>query len=115
MSNIFENAKFGEIFVAKDGTSNLFCSFTKTDSETLARLYRKDWGVVIFYLDGQVHSGGDIDFTITERESINEENIKRLCVGARALCGVLDENGIDCPEKEFVSNMADNLMSELIK
>lgn len=47
------------------------------------------------------------------KEPINEENIKRLCVGARALCGVLDENGIDCPEKEFVSNMADNLMSEL--
>lgn len=113
MKNIFENAVFGEIFVAKDGTRNLFCSFTKSGSDTLARLYRERWGVVIFYLDGQVHSGGDIDFTITEREPINEENIKRLCVGARALCGVLDENSIDCPEKEFVSNLADNLMSEL--
>lgn len=57
MKNIFENAKFGDLFESVDGTKNSFCSFTKSNGETLARLYREGWGVVIFRLDGSIYSG----------------------------------------------------------
>lgn len=71
MANIFKNAKFGNIFITKDGTKNSFCSFTVCGGEPLARLYREKWGVVLFYLDGRVHSGcefgSNIDFTIVDR------------------------------------------------
>lgn len=82
MENIFENAVFGENFVSKDGISNSFCSFTKSGSDTLARLYREHWGVVIFYLDGQVHSGGKKEFAIIGRKQINEEELDRIAVGS---------------------------------
>ena len=73
-NNIFENAKFGDIFVSKDGTKHTFCSFTNSGDDTLARLYREQWGVVLSYLDGTIHSD-NADFNIVERyeESSNEE------------------------------------------
>ena len=86
MNNIFENAKFGDIYISKDGSRNSFCSFTKSGSDTLTKLYREGWGVVIFYLDGQVHSGvvfgKRIDFTIVGKwqEPINEEELDKLIV-----------------------------------
>lgn len=82
--NIFENAKFGDIYVTKDEHKNSFCAFTKSNGEPIARLYREGWGVVYFYLDGRVHSGiefgSGIDFDIIGKleEPINEEELDNL-------------------------------------
>lgn len=71
MTNLFENAKFGDIYLSNDGKKNVFCSFTTSGNDDLARLYREGWGVIVSNLDGTVHSGTElgkgIDFTIKER------------------------------------------------
>lgn len=84
MENIFKNVKFGDLFVSADGKKYAFCSFTTNGNETLARLYREKWGVIIFYLDGHVHSGCEfgngIDFTIVGKwqEPIDEEKLGEI-------------------------------------
>lgn len=82
MKNVFENAKFGDIYVTGDGIKNSFCSFTYDGSDKLARLYREGWGVIISYLDGTMHSGWEFgkDFTIVGRlsKSIDEEELDEL-------------------------------------
>lgn len=91
MKNIFANAYFGKIYVSSDGTKHTFCSFTKDCSDTLARLYRESWGVVIVYLDGHIHSGGEfgkgIDFTIVSewQEEISEEKMNSVLDEAERL------------------------------
>lgn len=64
MDNIFENAKFGDIYQSNDGTKHSFCSFTNSGDDKLARLYRENWGVVIAYLDGTIHSGCSHEYKI---------------------------------------------------
>lgn len=80
MTNLFENAKFGDIYLSNDGKKNVFCSFTTSGNDNLARLYREGWGVITSYLDGTVHSGTElekgIDFTIKERR---DSLIEKAC------------------------------------
>lgn len=86
MENLFASAKFGDLYVTEDGVKNSFCSFTKSSDETLARLYREGWGVVIYHLDGSVHSGCEfgkgIDFSIKckyiESDPIDDEELDKL-------------------------------------
>lgn len=73
MENIFKDAKFGEIYISRDETECSFCSFTTgCGGEKLARLYRKDWGVIICHLDGSPHSGTEfgrgLDFNIKNKK-----------------------------------------------
>ena len=72
MTNLFENAKFGDIYLSNDEKENVFCSFTTSGNDNLARLYREGWGVIVSDLDGTVHSGTEfgkgIDFTIKGRQ-----------------------------------------------
>lgn len=108
---MFENAYFGKPYKTRDGRKAIYGYKREGRHYLIVEYYEH-----IFTWDDNGVSDAPVqklDIVSEWKESINEENIKRLCVGARALCGVLDENGIDCPEKEFVSNMADNLMSEL--
>lgn len=116
--NIFENAYFGKPYKTRDGRKALYIGEISRDiTDNPHRLVLSVIEDIFVMDDGRLSYLKEYSYDIVSewQESINEENIKRLCVGARALCGVLDENGIDCPEKEFVSNMADNLMSKLIK
>ncbi len=55
---MFTNAEFGDIYMARDGQENVFCSRTIMNGEAnVVRLYRKDFGVVIFHLDGRIVGG----------------------------------------------------------
>lgn len=105
-NNIFENAYFGEIFVTKDGTKHSFCSFTKSGFDTCARLYREGWGIVIFYLDGQLHSGGEfgngIDFTIVGRlyEPVDEEKLDRMAKQYTGYSGFWPEYDLNGNDKD---------------
>lgn len=91
MDNIFKDAKFGYIYVTKNGHKNSFCAFTTSNGEHIARLYREGWGVVFFHLDGRVHSGiefgSGIDFDIIGKleEPIDEKELDKL---AREECYV---------------------------
>lgn len=82
MNNIFENAKFGDMFRTSAGVKHLFCSFTKDcNGEKLARLYREGWGTVIFHLDGSIHSEYEFGRGDIERkyvEPIDEDKLDEL-------------------------------------
>lgn len=101
MDNIFKDAKFGDIYVTKDEHKNSFCSFSTSNGETIARLYREKWGVVFFYLDGREHSGMEsvrgIDFDIIGKweEPINEEELERIANTCSPYCdGISIEESI---------------------
>lgn len=79
--NIYKFAYFGKKYYCKDGKECLFCSFTNSGNEKLARLYRKDWGILITYLDGEAHSGYCLkeDYSIDpDKENKIEEKAKNF-------------------------------------
>lgn len=93
MKNLFENAKFGDFYISKDGAKNIFCSFTTNGSDTLARLYRENWGIIVVYLGGKLYGGREIgvgNFTIVGmyQEPICQDELEeqtgRRCKGKEA-------------------------------
>lgn len=92
-NNMFNGAKFGDLYITEDGVKNCFCSFTKSGDETLARLYREGWGIVIFYMNGAVHSGyefGKGSIKGKYVESIDEERLQEIAYDNTLKFPILD-------------------------
>lgn len=83
MRNIFKNAKFKDVFVSNDNVENIFLSFWISDEGKVAQLYREEWGIIDFYLDGRPYRGheyvnipnafrivGKKEYTITEEKVV---------------------------------------------
>lgn len=79
MKNIFENAKFGDFFLTRDGKKAVFIRHMNTDDVKASCVIEGWFEGKLYHADGKVHYDyGEYDIVGKWKENIDEEELDEL-------------------------------------
>lgn len=79
MKNIFENAKFGDFFLTRDGKKAVFIRHMNTDDVKASCVIEGWFEGKLYHADGKVHYDYDeYDIVGKWKENIDEEELDKL-------------------------------------